>query len=60
LLLKTGERVLVWQQATGLPRFRPRFADGAARSYAQTKVCRQAPAKLLEDILNRLLQEKRT
>jgi hypothetical protein len=30
-------------------------------SCAQTeKVCRQAPAKLLEDILNRLLQEKRT
>jgi hypothetical protein len=51
----------MWQQATGLPRFRPRIADRAARSCAQTeKVCRQAPAKLLEDILNRLLQEKRT
>jgi predicted metal-dependent hydrolase len=38
-----------------------RFADRAARSCAQTeKVCCQAPAMLLEDILNRLLQEKRT
>jgi hypothetical protein len=52
----------MWQQATGSPRFHPRrFADRAARSYAQTeKVYRQAPAVLLEDIFSRLLQEKRT
>jgi len=44
--------------SNGLSRFAPRFA-GRQREDGAT-ICHQPPAMRLEDILNRLLQEKRT